>query len=103
MPLRDHFHGALRDEFEWESFHSAWANTVVRRLNAGRLPARYRSAPHVRLGAFVEVDVASFEQEQRLGVEATADGLSGGRRDRPLDAASAGSHVHRRFARSRHL
>ncbi len=76
MPLRDHFHGALRDEFEWESFHSAWANTVVRRLNAGRLPARYRSAPHVRLGAFVEVDVATLEREQRLGGQ-TADGGNG--------------------------
>ncbi|HVS39455.1 MAG TPA: DUF4058 family protein [Gemmataceae bacterium] len=77
MPLRDHFHGALRDDFEWESFHSAWANTVVRRLNAGQLPPHYRAAPHVRLGAFVEVDVATYEREQQAGAQSAVSGNGG--------------------------
>ena len=69
MPLRDHFHGRLDDLYEWEAFHSAWANNIVLRLNAHLLPARYRSAPHIHLGATVEVDVATFEQEQGFAAE----------------------------------
>jgi hypothetical protein len=63
MPLRDHFHPPLQDQDDWESFHSAWANTMVRRLNARWLPRRYRSAPQAHLGALVEVDVATFEED----------------------------------------
>lgn len=64
MPLRDHFHAPLKDQEDWESFHSAWANTIVRRLNSHWLPRRYRSAPQAHLGALVEVDVATFEEER---------------------------------------
>jgi hypothetical protein len=63
MPLRDHFHAPLRDELDFESFHSAWANTMVRHLNERLLPARYRSQPEVHLGTQVEIDVATFERE----------------------------------------
>jgi hypothetical protein len=66
MPLRDHFHSPLKDQEDWESFHSAWANTIVRRLNSHWLPRRYRSAPQAKLGALVEVDVATFEEERPL-------------------------------------
>jgi Protein of unknown function (DUF4058) len=76
MPLRDHFHGPFRKEAAWESFHSAWVNNAVRRLNTQRLPFRYRSAPFVHLGALVEVDVATFEPEQMFGGEA-ANGANG--------------------------
>jgi hypothetical protein len=69
MPLRDHFRAPLRESHHWESFHSAWANTIVRYLNGTRLPARYRAAPHVRLGSQVEIDVATFEQEPAAGSE----------------------------------
>ncbi len=63
MPLRDHFHPPLKNQPHWESFHSAWANTIVRCLNLRWLSRRYRSAPHAHLGTFVEVDVATFEEE----------------------------------------
>jgi hypothetical protein len=63
MPLRDHFHSPLKDQEDWESFHSAWANTIVRRLNARWLSRHYRSAPQAHLGALVEVDVATFEED----------------------------------------
>jgi hypothetical protein len=64
MPLRDHFHPPLRDSDRWEAFHSAWANTFVRHLNAQLLPRRYRAFPQVTLGAFVEADVATFEEDE---------------------------------------
>lgn len=64
MPLRDHFHSPWRDENFWEGFHSAWANTLVRHLNASALPRRYRAVPQVHLGALVEVDVATLERGQ---------------------------------------
>jgi hypothetical protein len=66
MPLRDHFHSPLKDQEDWESFHSAWANTMVRHLNSRWLPRHYRSAPQAHLGALVEVDVATFEEERPL-------------------------------------
>ncbi len=62
MPLRDHFHEPLEAEMDWESFHSAWANTMVRHLNEKLLPARYRSQPELHLGTHVEIDVATFER-----------------------------------------
>jgi len=63
MPLRDHFHGELRDRRHWEGFHSAWANTILRHLGA-RLPARYYLEPEVHLGVYVEADLATFEEER---------------------------------------
>jgi hypothetical protein len=63
MPLRDHFHPPLKDQEDWESFHSAWVNTIVRRLNSRWLPRHYRSAPQAHLGALIEVDVATYERE----------------------------------------
>jgi hypothetical protein len=70
MPLRDHFHGPVPAEINWESFHSAWANTLVRQLNERFLPGRYRAAPEVRLGVDVRIDVAAFERLSP-GTEAT--------------------------------
>jgi hypothetical protein len=58
MPLRDRFRAPLRDELDFESFHSAWANTMVRHLNERLLPPRYRSQPEVHLGTQVEIDVS---------------------------------------------
>jgi hypothetical protein len=78
MPLRDHFHGRLSEEYGWDSFHSAWANTVVRQLNGGRLPARYRAAPHVHLGATLEVDVATVEREDLVAGRGAESANGGG-------------------------
>jgi hypothetical protein len=63
MPLRDHFHPPLGDRFHWEEVHGTWVSTLVRDLNFRLLPARYRAAPTTHLGTFVEVDVATFEEE----------------------------------------
>ncbi len=70
MPLRDHFQPPLRNDCPWESFHSAWANTIVGRLNRNVLPENYRAIPQVHVGARVEIDAATF----RLHEESAAPG-----------------------------
>jgi hypothetical protein len=69
MPLRDHFHPPWSEQRHWESFHSAWANTIVRQLSIS-LPLRYHAEPHTHLGFEVEVDVATFEEETTPAAEA---------------------------------
>ena len=64
MPLRDHFHGILKDSRKWTGFHSAWINTMVRHLNSRLLPQRYHSEPNEHLGPNIEVDIATREEEQ---------------------------------------
>jgi hypothetical protein len=71
VPLLDLFRSPTRERAAWESFHSQWAGALVRRLNLHCLPPRYRSAPRAHLGAFVEVDVAAFEEEK----SAAGDGV----------------------------
>src|SRR5215467_10853472 len=60
MPLRDHFHLPLRSLCTWESFHSGWANEIVRALNK-TLPPAYVARPNVKLGVDVETDVGTLE------------------------------------------
>jgi hypothetical protein len=79
MPLRDHFRSPLDDIASWEEFHGGWPMEIVRSL-ARQLPPQYVAAPHVHHGAFVEVDVATFERgeanqpggDENSGVTATA-------------------------------
>jgi hypothetical protein len=62
MPLRDHFHPPLDDRTSWEEFHGGWPMVIVQAL-ARKLPRRYVAGPRVHSGAFVEVDVATFEKD----------------------------------------
>jgi hypothetical protein len=61
MPLRDHFHLPLRGLCSWDSFHSGWANEIMRQLNK-TLPEGYAARPNVKLGVDVEADVGTLEQ-----------------------------------------
>ena len=70
MLLRDHFHLPLRALCTWESFHSGWANEIMRQLNK-TLPQGYAARPNVKLGVDVEADVGTLEQ---LGHEAVEEG-----------------------------
>jgi hypothetical protein len=70
MPLLDHFQAPLRDDCPCESFHSAWANAIVGRLNRNVLPEHYWAIPQVHVGARVEIDAATF----RLREESEAPG-----------------------------
>ncbi len=61
MPLRDHFRPPLDDVASWEEFHGGWPMEIVRSLFR-LLPPGYVAAPRVHHGAFIEVDVATFEK-----------------------------------------
>ena|SRR5947209_11180182 len=68
MPLRDHFHVPLRGLCTWESFHSGWANEIVRQLNE-HMPSGYVARPNVKLGVDVGADVGTLEHAGRAPVE----------------------------------
>ncbi len=63
MPVHDHFTRSLSMTHPWRGFHSAWANTITRRLNGGLLPECYWAIPNVDLGGSVEIDVATVEHQ----------------------------------------
>lgn len=71
MALLDHFNPPLSVSRHWQGLHSAWANSMVAGLNA-RLPARYFAEPNVQHGGWVEIDVATFEEEPRTRREGRA-------------------------------
>jgi hypothetical protein len=55
VPLRDHFHLPMRGLCAWESFHSGWANEIMRQLNK-TLPPGYVARPNVKLGVDVDAE-----------------------------------------------
>lgn len=63
MPLRDHFHSPLNDQTSWDLFHGQWPAMIVQRLNP-ILPRRYVAGPHVHLGSEIEIDMATFDNEE---------------------------------------
>lgn len=65
MPLRDHFHPPLSKRRSWESFHSAWATQMMRRLNRTRLPHGYTAEVQTHVGPSIEVDIGTFENVDR--------------------------------------
>ncbi len=60
MPLLDHFRPPLFPRRHWESFHVNWAGAIADALNETLLPEGYFAEEHARLGARVEIDVATF-------------------------------------------
>jgi hypothetical protein len=63
MPLLDHFHAPLSPQRHWESFHVNWAGAIADALNDRLLPQGYFAEEHARLGARIEIDVATFGTE----------------------------------------
>jgi hypothetical protein len=49
------------DEVPWESFHSNWATRIADALN-DQLPSEFRATEHTHAGAYLEIDVATFER-----------------------------------------
>jgi hypothetical protein len=62
MPLLDHFHPPLEQQFPWESIHAGWATHLAETLNTQWLPAEYIAAEHIHWGPHVEIDVATGER-----------------------------------------
>jgi hypothetical protein len=76
MPLRDHFHPPLERRRHWEGFHGQWPAVIVQHL-AARLPPRYFAEPRVHAGTRVEIDVATFNEEDNPAAP-VGDGNGGG-------------------------
>jgi hypothetical protein len=77
MPLRDHFHPPINKRKSWEGFHAAWPTMTVAAMNR-QLPAPYAAEPRVHLGAYYEIDVASYEQQEDGSVAVEASAAEGG-------------------------
>lgn len=73
MPLRDHFHPPLSQRRRWEGVHNAWINAMVRQLSV-RLPRGYFAEPQVTLGAQVEIDVATTEEQAEVEAHQSGNG-----------------------------
>jgi hypothetical protein len=77
MPLRDHFRPPLDNRRSWDELHGAWPTVIVMALNK-KLPPRYVAAPRIHLGAWSEIDVASFEEEEPVELGHGGDAADGG-------------------------
>lgn len=62
MPLRDHFRPPASKRASWEVLHGGWPMVIVQQLRK-TLPPGFTAGPSVHLGAFYEVDVATYESD----------------------------------------
>jgi hypothetical protein len=62
MPLLDHFHPPVENDFPWDSFHSTWATRIADALNDQWLSRDFIAAEHTHAGPSLEIDVATFER-----------------------------------------
>ena len=90
MPLLDHFHAPVKDQFPWDSFHSTWATRIADALKDHWLTPEFIAAELTHAGSGVEIDVATFERasgrsqchDERRGYgHSGANYLDAGRRD----------------------
>jgi hypothetical protein len=63
MPLRDHFRPPLDDRTSWDGFYGGWPSMIVLALS-NRLPLNCIAEPRVHLGSSIEVDVATYEENE---------------------------------------
>lgn len=62
MPLRDHFRPPVSTRVSWEEIHGMWPARIVMQLRTV-LPKGYVAGPKTHAGSQVEIDVATFEQD----------------------------------------
>ena len=62
MPLRDHFRPPVSTRVSWEEIHGMWPARIVLQLRTV-LPKGYVAGPKIHAGSQVEIDVATFEQD----------------------------------------
>ena len=77
MPLRDHFRPPLDDRTSWDGFHGQWPAVITLELSR-KLPRRYVAAPHVHLGSSIEIDVATYEEDEAASQGSGGVGNGGG-------------------------
>jgi hypothetical protein len=62
MPLRDHFCPPVSRQVSWEEIHGQWPAVIVQQLKT-QLPPGYVSGPKVHVGSSIEIDIATYEQD----------------------------------------
>src|SRR5438132_13433750 len=77
MPLRDHFRPPLDNVRSWEELHGGWPMMLVATLS-NKLPPRYIAGPRVHLGAYFEIDVASYEEDEPVPLASDGGAEEGG-------------------------
>src|SRR5438132_13902830 len=77
MPLRDHFRPPLDNMRSWEELHGGWPMMMVAFLSP-KLPPGYAAGPRVHLGSYIEIDVASYEEDVPAPVASQANVEEGG-------------------------
>ena len=65
MPLRDHFRDEAHTASSWQGFHGGWPMVIVQHLFR-LLPEGYLAEPRVQLGTFYEIDIGTFEMNDRV-------------------------------------
>jgi Protein of unknown function (DUF4058) len=77
MPLRDHFRPPIWTRSSWEGFHGMWPATIVMRLSP-LLPPDFTAEPRVHLGAYFEIDVCAYEDDEPKQHELSTSGNDSG-------------------------
>ena len=63
MPLRDHFRPPVSRRVSWQEIHGQWPARIVMQLRE-QLPKGFVSGPLVHSGTQIEVDIATYEQNE---------------------------------------
>lgn len=72
MPLRDHFHPPASLQATWDALHGGWPMVIVQQLRI-RLPRGYVAAPTVHLESQIEIDIATFENDDAPRLQGSED------------------------------
>ena len=73
MPLLDHFRPPISNKGSWEGFHGMWPALIVMEL-CKALPEKYTAEPRVHLGKNFEVDVCTFDVDDKSGFAPSTNG-----------------------------
>ena len=63
MPLCDHYRPLISNHSSWEGFYGGWPSMMVQRL-VRVLPDDFTAEPRVHLGAYCEIDICAFEDDE---------------------------------------
>lgn len=77
MPLRDHFRPPTTKYGSWTSLHGGWPMVITQQIRK-QLPPGFVAAPQAQLGAYFEIDLAAFEEDEisRNGITNSYGGVA---------------------------
>jgi hypothetical protein len=76
MPLRNHFRPPVSKRASWEMLHGQWPAAIVQQLRT-TLPPGFTAGPRVHLGTFYEIDVSTYETDERQPSPSSSSGTGG--------------------------